>query len=128
MPLQEFIDSIHVPVVLVDSKVMIIGANTAAASYFHTKLSIIEGVKPGDVFECEYAALPEGCGRTIHCNGCVIRRTVKETWLTGESRVNVTACLNRKTHGASFQEKLSITTVKAGDAVLLKIEYLPAER
>ena len=37
------------------------------------------GLPGGKVFECAYARLPEGCGKTVHCVTCAIRNTVTST-------------------------------------------------
>jgi hypothetical protein len=82
----------------------------------------IEGHKGGDVFECAYARLPEGCGNTIHCSGCTIRRTVMETHKTGKSSLRVPATLNRNDPEDPDKITLLISTEKIADVVLLRID------
>ena len=82
----------------------------------------------GDVFECAYARLPERCGRTIHCSGCTIRKAVKETFETGEPRVRVPAVLNQEDEDGPSVVYLTITTIKSGEVVFLRIDRMvPAE-
>jgi len=78
----------------------------------------------GNVFECAYARLPEGCGRTVHCSGCAIRRTVTKTYETGEPQSMVPAILHRENSGRPLKIALSITTVKKGNIVVLRVDNI----
>jgi hypothetical protein len=81
----------------------------------------------GDVFECEYARHPDGCGRTIHCSGCAIRRSVTTTFQTGQALHHVPAQLKQYPQ-ENRQVEMLISTEKVGDTVWLRIEALsPAD-
>jgi hypothetical protein len=75
----------------------------------------------GDVFECAYGLLPGGCGRTYHCSGCVIRRTVMDTHDTGQPSYRIPATLRQNTAEHPQEIKLLISTEKFSDYVILKI-------
>lgn len=72
-----------------------------------------------------HSKLPEGCGQTIHCKSCTIRNSVMDTLNTGISHTNVPAYLDKS---LSKKTKYLITTEKAGDAVLLRIDELSDEK
>ena len=122
MPLSEYLDGLEVPIIVVDGSGTIKTANQRARFFLKKDLPMIEGFEGGDVFECVNAQLPEGCGKTIHSIGCTIRRTVMETFSTGRSRLRVPARLNHATPGSTENIQFLISTEKAGDAVLLRID------
>lgn len=64
--LQVFLNSLKVPIVMVDREGTVVTANELARALLREGLPEIEGFKGGDVFECAYARLPEGCGNTLH--------------------------------------------------------------
>lgn len=77
----------------------------------------------GDVFECANAALPGGCGRTVHCSGCTIRNSVEHSWATGEALERVPATLKPGGAGAPPKVALEISTERVDDKVLLRIHH-----
>ena len=121
-----FLDSLKLPIVVVDRGGTIVTGNDQARAMLQKALSEIEGYKGGEVFECAYARLPEGCGNTMHCSGCTIRRTVMETHGTGRSFLRVPATLNRNTLQDPEKVKLLISTERLADLVLLRIDKMEA--
>jgi len=121
MELSAFLDQISVPVVLMDYDGIVKTANQKACSMLGKELPEIEGFLGGDVFECAYAELPGGCGKTYHCSGCVIRRSVMETYNTGRPISRRPATLKQGTPTAPQEVKFIISTEKFSDYVLLKI-------
>ena len=77
--LQELLDALEAPVVAVDSDVVLKVVNDKARVLFGKTPEAIIGHRGGEVFECAHARLPGGCGRTMHCSGCTVRRTVTDT-------------------------------------------------
>jgi hypothetical protein len=122
MPLLEYLDGLNVPVVIVDGDGTVTTANEQARTVLQKDLSEIEGYKGGDVFECSHAKLPEGCGQTIHCSGCTIRKAVTYTSQTGQSCQSVPAVLNRDTVDGVTEARFLISTQKVRDVVLLRID------
>jgi hypothetical protein len=55
----------------------------------------VVGLKGGEAFACVRSRLPEGCGGTVHCRECTIRRTVEEVARTGQAKERVRAYLHR---------------------------------
>lgn len=122
--LGEYLDAQSAPIVMVDSEGVLKAANKAAVAMLGKTAAEIERHRIGLVFECEYARLPEGCGGTVHCGGCAIRRTVNQTVATGRSFSRVPATLKRHTPEEPQDIRFLISTEKAGDAVLLKIDQV----
>lgn len=117
--LGEFLDSLKLPVVVVNRGGTIITGNNQARTVLRKELPEIEGYKGGDVFECVFARLPDGCGNTMHCSGCTIRKTVMETHGTGRSFLRVPTTLNRNNPDDPKKIKLfkPLTKHQVSDAV-----------
>ena len=119
--LDDFLDQISVPVVLVSFEGLVVTANQKACAMLGKDLAAIEGKLGGEVFECAYAYLPGGCGNTYHCSGCTIRRSVMDTHLTGKTAHRVPATLKQNSPEDPQQIKFLISTEKFKDYVMLKI-------
>lgn len=128
VPLLTYLDGLGAPVAVVDSEGTVRAANRQLCELVKQDLSSIEGSKGGDVFECVHAQLPEGCGQTIHCSACTIRRTVMETHSTGHSRERVPASLLAGRPGSARRSELLISTEKVGDYVFLRVDALDGRR
>ncbi len=122
IPLGEYLDSLPEPILLVDGKARVLDANAALRSSTREPGALPPGRLLGEVFECVHSAEPGGCGRTIHCSGCTIRRTVTDTFETGEGHLRVPATLTLSATGEPAPVQLLITTEKAGDHVLLRVD------
>jgi hypothetical protein len=120
--LSAFLDALNIPVLLVDNDVKVIGANALALSFVQKDLPEVENRHGGDVFECIYAATPEGCGKTMHCSGCAIRIAVRDTFYSGSSHREIPAYLKCGRSGQPKRIGLLISTEKVNDAILLKID------
>jgi transcriptional regulator of aromatic amino acid metabolism len=122
--LMEFLDSLAAPVVVADATGKVNYANKQAQALLHKEASDIEGTNAGDVFECAFAKLPEGCGKTTHCDGCTIRNTVMITFQSGMGHVKLPAQLNQGTQDNYQEAQLVISTEKVNDVVLLRIDRM----
>ena len=119
--LQQFIDSFAMPIVMVNSNVVVAAVNQAACKILGKDPAEIVHHLGGNVFECERARLPEGCGKTIHCSGCTIRRAVTRCFTTGEPQIKIPAYVNPD---SPLMLTLTITVVKVGATVALRIDHL----
>jgi len=119
---EEFLRSLRVPVLLVSEDVEVLDANQVALGLLGKTADAVRGRLGGEVFECAHAELPGGCGRTIHCSGCVLRRTVTETYEEGMPHVRVPATLKTRAEQEPSDADLLITTALVGGRVLLKFE------
>lgn len=127
IPLESFLESLGAPVFLVDVST---GARILMASRDGLDLAGkealgVQGQLLGDVFECNNATLPGGCGRTVHCSGCVIRNSVEHTWSTGEALERVPATLKPRGRGPESSVTFEISTERVGGEVLLRIDGAP---
>lgn len=120
--LLDFLDEMSVPVLIVNRDGTIETANLKAQQMLGKDLPRIRGYRGGDVFECAYASLPEGCGETIHCSGCTIRRAVMRTFETGQNLPHEPAYLNRRDQDSIRKIKFVISTERVNGYVLLRIE------
>jgi hypothetical protein len=121
-PLTDFLDNLPGPIYVVDAECRVVGANTLGLQLVSKDLSAIKGQLAGEVFECKCAKLPGGCGRTLHCKTCTIRRTVTKTAETGESCLRVPAFIDLADISKDMTIRFLITTKKVNDAVILLIE------
>ncbi len=124
-PVEEFLRGLGVPVLLVGDNVEVLDANQAALGVLGKAVDAVTGRLGGKVFECDNAHLPGGCGRTIHCTGCVLRRTVTTTYQQGTPQVRVPASLKVRTGAGPGSVDLLITTARVGGRVLVKFETAP---
>jgi PAS domain-containing protein len=122
LPLREYLDHLDAPVLVVDEDGNVKTANQQAQALLKKDLPAIEDYPGGQVFECSHAQLPEGCGRTIHCSGCTIRRTVLDTLNTGNPAHQVPATVACRGTGGLDRAHYLISTEKFGDVVLLRID------
>lgn len=124
--LQNYLDSFSLPVMIMgiyaDTYLITKAVNKAACQVLEKEPEEMVQHLGGNVFECAHARLPEGCGRTIHCSGCTIRRAVLHTFNTGEPQSMLPATLKRSVHGQAATINLYITTVKTGGMVILRID------
>jgi len=114
----QYLESQKVPVLLLTAEENVAFANKMARECVGAAPAGLVGKAAGVVFECNFARLPEGCGNTIHCSGCTIRRTVADTFTTGKSHAGVDAVLRKQESYASYR----ISTQRVGDFVALRIE------
>lgn len=124
--LDNFLNTLDEPVLVINPQGEVELANNSALKFLGKKLEAVSGFKGGDVMECVYARLPEGCGNTSHCVACTIRHNVMETFRTGQSLRQVPAFLKRDTRNSIHTINFLISTEKVGDVVLLRIDEVLA--
>lgn len=120
--IKKFLNSFKMPVVLLDGNNRTISANGHALGLLKKNLAAINHVILGNVFECAYSRLPGGCGKTSHCSGCTIRNAIMDTFATGKPNLDLPATVTSSSMGNGAAVSLRISTEKALNYVLLKIE------
>lgn len=120
--LRQHLDTIPIPVLLIDDSHTVVTMNAKAHDALGKRLDETSVHLFGKVFDCIHSHNPVGCGRTIHCSGCAIRRCVTTTFNTGEPQVSVPATLTVTTPDDISEAVLAVTTVKVGDLVVLRID------
>lgn len=122
--MSELLDGLDAPVVVINSLGNVNTANQKARELLQKNLPDIQGYQGGIVFECAFAKLPEGCGKTIHCDGCTIRISVMDTLQTGKSHLKIPAGLSHGTTENYLQLQLLISTERINDVVMLRIDSI----
>jgi hypothetical protein len=126
-----FLEKLPEPVVVVDRDGVVMTANNLARVQLGKGLHNIMGFTVGRIIECEHANKPEGCGKTIHCNGCTIRMCVEDTYNTGRSNINVPAygeALGDAGPNPRQRQLLTISTERVADVVVLRIVDISSNR
>ncbi len=120
MKLSEYLDGFEVPVVIVDQDGRLVACNGQFSDMVGKNGRELFGALGGDAMECRFARLPGGCGNTIHCETCTIRRCVEQTLETGQGVRGVPASLEQDRQTID----MVISTEKIGDVVRLWVERL----
>lgn len=113
-----FLNALAVPVLAIDQMCRVAVINDCFRETFDFPSGKAVGAAPGDIFQCDYALTPEGCGNTIHCSGCTIRRSILDSFETGAINYRVPAVLR---HGDT-DVGLFITTERVGEVVFLRVD------
>lgn len=125
-PLQKHLDRLPFPVLVVDlyagSSLITTAVNKKACDWVKKGPREIIQHLCGNVVECAYARLPEGCGNTNTCRSCAIIQAVAITKESGEPQVKTVLTLLRGDMDHPARVALSITTMKTGRLVMLRID------
>ena len=100
------------------------GANQKLAHLLGHERAELRGLMGGEAFACVHSLLPEGCGKTVHCRECTIRRTVEKVTKTGKPVSKVPAYLQTKNGRVNLR-----ISVRAKDGLVRIVvdEMKPAE-
>ncbi len=123
-PLWEFIDELSTPILLVREDMRIIAANAAARKRSPERLDELTGLLCGEVIGCVHSREEGGCGKTVHCLSCAIKKCVTYTSVTGESCFDVSAYPDVGLLSGDADVCFRISTGKMRDCVLLRIEQV----
>jgi hypothetical protein len=125
--LHQHLSTIPIPILLIDDSNAVVGMNAKACDTLGKELEGTETPFFGEVFDCLHSGHPEGCGRSIHCSGCAIRRSVARTFETGEPQILIPATLSIEKPDQVSNAVFSITTMKRDGLVLLRVASLDHE-
>lgn len=120
LTLERYLDKFETPVMIVDADGRIAASNKMAADMTGRSQREIFGLLGGEAMECSYARLAEGCGKTVHCETCTIRRTVMAAMESREPQVHVPVRLQQE----DKEIKMVISTDKIGELVRIVIEHV----
>lgn len=118
----DILEMLRDPVFVVDGDGRMLGANQLGQRMLAKSQDQIVGSFGGDAFECAYAALPGGCGQTVHCLTCGIRNLVMWTLKSGSSFHKVPAFQRIKTSKGVERFLFTVSTERVGERVLLRID------
>lgn len=117
-----FLNTLSAPVVLIDDNNTYLSANNSALSILKREREQLEQNRTGDIFTCENAHLPGGCGHTDQCGGCQMLQLITDTY-EGNNHFDPVPVTITRIQGETRQElNLQLTTEKVNDLVLLKID------
>jgi len=122
LDLASFLEDFALPVAAVDGYGRVIAGNGILQRVLSKAPAEIRGFLGGEVMECKYARLPEGCGNTVHCRDCAIRQTVQRTIAERRDQTDVPAYLDR----AEGRMDMVISTRYVDGNVLLILESMAA--
>ena len=125
-PLQKHLDSLPFPVLVVDlyagAYLITTAVNKKACDWITKEPREIIQHLCGNVVGCAYARLPDGCGNTCTCRSCAILQAVAITKESGEPQVKAALTLQRGFMDRPAPVALSLTTMKTGRLVMLRID------
>ncbi|HOX46493.1 MAG TPA: hypothetical protein PK668_23010 [Myxococcota bacterium] len=84
--LGDLVNRLGPPVLILDGQARVLAASRDLLEHAGVCLEHPGGLLAGEVLECVYARRPEGCGGTVHCAACAIRRLVTATSSDGQRR------------------------------------------
>lgn len=118
LSLDKFLDRFDAPLLIVDKDGRIVAANKMIENIISGSHRDVFGLLGGEVMECVYARLPEGCGETVHCLACSIRNAVMAAMESGEPQMHVPVTLSQE----NKEIEMVISTEKIGSFVRIIIE------
>jgi len=129
--LSEFLDELSIPIMVVQEDLRVVAGNQTSRKLSPEPMEEIFGRLCGEVIGCTHSREPKGCGQTVHCPNCAIRRSVVHTIETGRSCLQVLAYqdVGRKT--GDRRVCFWISTEKMGafaKLIINSIEELPEGR
>lgn len=127
IPLAEFLDRLPGPVCAVDEEGRLLAANRSLCTTMRSESQDLVSRLLGDVFQCVYAGQPGGCGHTVHCTGCTIRREVTRARVTGVPRSGVRAYTFVTGPQGPEQLDLELSTEVVGDVVLVRLDSVRSQ-
>jgi PAS domain-containing protein len=124
MPLAEYLDGLPQPVLVVTEEGRIVALNAKAAALTGRTPAELRGLLGGEAFACVRSRLPEGCGKTVHCRECTVRRTLNAVARTGRAAEHVPAYVDTK----AGRLDVRIGVRKLGEVFHVTIEEVSAAR
>lgn len=122
--LEEFVDSLNIPVLVLEASQRVLTANRKARSMLGESIAQLHMPMIGSALTCVNARQPGGCGKQSACQVCKIRATLLDTAETGRSHARVQAWRNLTSPSDETATKLTISTEKIGFYLLLRIDSM----
>jgi PAS domain-containing protein len=118
----EPLDALLRPTLVTDADGCVLAVNSAFVTAYGREAAELEGLRFGDALVCKRSRLPEGCGHTVHCRDCTVRRMVAEVGRTRLARWRVPTVLE----SAKGRVEICVTIRPAeGDLVLVEVDEAP---
>jgi|GEM_PF-1749416 len=104
-------DNAPLIMLLVDGERRVRKANLFAADFANRQAPEMYGLRSGEALGCLHALdSPQGCGYGPSCQNCAVRRTVLDTFETGQSYQQVRASLPFSVHGEEQELTFLLST------------------
>lgn len=123
VPLEQLVNRVSVPVMVIASDCRIAGANPAVAALLGKTPEAIAGRLPGEAIDCVGACMPGGCGHSEICPACVFRRNVEATAQDGISRHGLLSRHRMQRGELEKTLQFRFSTAKIGDAVVANLDH-----
>ncbi len=122
MPLSEYLETIDRPVMMLIGDGAVVAVNQKLAGVLGRDKVELRGLLGGEAMACVHSLLPEGCGKTVHCRECTVRRAVESVARTGKPLERIPAYLDKKDGRVNLR-----ISVKAKDGLVrVVVEELKA--
>ncbi len=100
------LDTLPLPIFVVNADMQIVGGNPAAAAYLDTTDTAIFHRRSGEVMNCIHSA--RGCGRGAGCGDCVVRQVVRSA-CQGKRIIRQKASLKLRQNGKEQEVQFWVT-------------------
>lgn len=117
-----FLNSISAPVILIDEENTYLSANDSALNFLGKDHQHFKQKKTGDIFTCENAHLPGGCGYTDKCGGCQLIKLINDTYEGENHFEHVPITITQQKDNTRQKVNLKLTTEKVNGLVLMRID------
>ena len=122
MTVGDYLDTLDAPIMLVNAERRMVSCNKKAEKVLGKSRGIMRGLMAGEFLECHNSIMSEGCGKSIHCSACVIRKSIEGTIKTGEPVKEEPAYFNTVEHGVPVVRRIQVSTEKEGNMVRLQVQ------
>jgi PAS domain-containing protein len=126
--LDEFVETLDVPVLVMDGSLTVRAVNHAAETIIGRPAAEMINTLAGVAIECVNAGAPGGCGQSARCRGCLLRQNIVDTHADGRRRYGVSGEKPFADGGAPGPLRFQYSTQKAGAMVLCMIESMASLR
>jgi hypothetical protein len=120
LSLDRYLNKFEAPIIIVNADGRIFASNKMAADMTGKSGQRVFGLLGGEAMECVYAKLPEGCGETVHCETCTIRKTVMAAMESEVPQLHMPVKLRQLDKTVN----MVISTDKIGELVRIVIEEI----
>jgi hypothetical protein len=122
------LEAIHAPILLLHGNPrQVVSANKMALRLFGKEIHEFAGHRGGQVFDCIHSFSEAGCGKDANCENCKIKNAIVDTFNTGESYSGVATTLQIKKADGIKDYVMQVSTEKAGDLALVRVERFDSE-
>ncbi|MFZ2162405.1 MAG: PAS domain-containing protein [Sideroxyarcus sp.] len=122
------LEAIHAPILLLHGNPrQVVSANKMALRLFGKEMYEVAGYRGGQVFDCIHSFTEAGCGKDENCENCKIKNAIVNTFTTGESHNGVATALQIKKPDGIKECIMQVSTERAGDLALVRVERFDSE-